>query len=131
MGELQYVKMHGEMANAYISQHPAHFVLISIKRFYFMWASVPHPSSRHEATEYFRELNYCLLSITGILGLALSIRRRVRGAELFMWSFLLAPLTYYFVTPGARFRHPLEPLITIVTVYLFQSAGNSASAKRT
>lgn len=127
MGEFQYAKMHGEMANAYISKHPAHFLLISIKRFYFMWASVPHPLSQHEWGEYFREFNYCLLSTTGILGLALSIRRRVEAIGLFTWSFVLAPLTYYFVTPGARFRHPLEPLITILTVYLFQSARISRS----
>jgi hypothetical protein len=129
MGEFQYVKMHGAMADAYIKKHPLHFLSISIKRFYFVWAGVPHPSTRHEWTEYFRECNYCLLSITGVLGLALSIKRRVQGIALFAWSFLLAPLTYYFVTPGARFRHPLEPLIAIVSVYLFQSAKESAPAQ--
>jgi hypothetical protein len=29
---------------------------------------------------------------------------------------------YYIVTVHARFRHPLEPLICILGVYLFQSA---------
>jgi hypothetical protein len=46
----------------------------------------------------------------------------VPAAWLFAWAFLLLPLTYYFVTAAARFRHPLEPLITIFSVYLFQSA---------
>jgi len=47
---------------------------------------------------------------------------RVPAAGLFAWAFLLLPVTYYFITVQARFRHPLEPLIAILTVYLFQSA---------
>jgi len=35
--------------------------------------------------------------------------------------FLLVPLAYYVVTVQARFRHPIEPLIAILTVYLFRS----------
>jgi hypothetical protein len=29
---------------------------------------------------------------------------------------------YYFVTVHARFRHPLEPLIAVLGIFLFQSA---------
>ena len=34
-------------------------------------------------------------------------------------------MAYYFVTVQARFRSPLEPLICILSVYLFQSADRS------
>jgi hypothetical protein len=34
----------------------------------------------------------------------------------------MVPLTYYFITVQARFRHPLEPIMTILAVFLFQSA---------
>jgi hypothetical protein len=37
-------------------------------------------------------------------------------------AFLTLPLIYYAITVQARFRHPLEPLITIFSVFLFQSA---------
>jgi hypothetical protein len=37
------------------------------------------------------------------------------------WMFLLLPLPYYLVTVQARFRHPLEPLIAVLGVYLFRS----------
>lgn len=121
MGEAAYVKMQGDKAKAYISAHLGHYLLISLKRFYFYWAGVPHPAG-HFWSNFFRELNYCFLSIAGILGLALSLRKRTPAAGLFLWAFLTIPLTYYFVTPGARFRHPIEPLIDIFAVYLFQSA---------
>jgi hypothetical protein len=49
------------------------------------------------------------------------LRRRVEGAGLFALCFLLVPIPYYLVTVQARFRHPLEPLIAILGVYLFRS----------
>ena len=57
----------------------------------------------------------------GLLGLGLALRNSVPGAVLMGWIFLLAPLPYYLVTVQARFRHPIEPLIAILGVYLFRS----------
>jgi len=121
-GELAYVHQRGELAKAWIAANPARFAALSLKRFYFYWASVPHPSDKHWFLDLIRQINYCLPSITGLLGLALSLRRRIPAAWLFAWAFVLLPVTYYFVTVEARFRHPLEPLIVILSVYLFQSA---------
>jgi hypothetical protein len=70
-----------------------------------------------------RRFNYCFLSLAGLMGLWLALRRRVPGAALMGWMFLLLPLPYYIVTVQARFRHPLEPLITVLSVYLFRSTG--------
>jgi hypothetical protein len=128
LGETRYVKLEGEKGKAYIAAHPAHYTLISLKRFYFFWVSVPHPVERSAFNEFFRELSYCFLSITGILGLALALKNRTPAAGLFAWAFLLLPLTYYFVTANARFRHPFEPLIAILSVYLFQSPTPRRSA---
>ena len=122
LGEVAYVREQGAKAKTYITAHRAHYALISLKRFYFYWISVPHPIEGSPWTEFFRELSYAFLSITAWLGLLLSLKNRVPAAGLFAWAFLLLPLTYYFITVAARFRHPLEPLIAIFTVYLFQSA---------
>jgi 4-amino-4-deoxy-L-arabinose transferase-like glycosyltransferase len=130
LGEIRYVRLKGTQGKAYIATHPAHYLLISLKRIYFFWVSVPHPAGRSEFNEFFRELNYCFLSITGILGLALSLKNRIPAAGLFAWAFILLPLTYYLVTANARFRSPLEPLIAIFSVYLFQSATKSMSVRR-
>jgi hypothetical protein len=122
VGEVEYVREHGAMAKAYIRQRPADFAALSLKRFFMFWASVPHAMDNKPWAEDFREVNYCFLSLTGLMGLALSLRNRVPSAGMLAWVFVLYPLTYYFVVVSARFRHPLEPLITIFTVYLFQSA---------
>ncbi|MBV8113727.1 MAG: glycosyltransferase family 39 protein [Silvibacterium sp.] len=122
LGELAFVRQRGQLARAWISSHPGQFATLTLKRLYFFWASVPHPTDKHWFLNVIRQINYCLPSITGLLGLALSLRRRTPAAGLFAWAFVLLPVTYYFVTVEARFRHPLEPLIVILSVYLFQSA---------
>ncbi len=126
LGEIAYVKQRGQLAKAWIRTHPERFAALSLKRFYFFWASVPHPSDKHWFLDFVRQLNFALPSITGILGLALSLKRRIPASGLFVWAFVLLPLTYYFITVEARFRHPLEPLIVIFSVYLFQSARRAA-----
>ena len=49
------------------------------------------------------------------------LRRRVEGAGLFALIFVLLPLPYYLVTVQPRFRHPMEPLIAVLAVFLFRS----------
>jgi Predicted membrane protein (DUF2079) len=122
MGEYAYVQRENQLAKREIRDHKLRFVQYSLKRFYFFWVSVPKPVEKGVLIEAAREANYFFLSLSGLLGLALALKRRIPGAVLFAWAFALVPLVYYFITVQARFRHPLEPIITILTVYLFQSA---------
>lgn len=127
IGELAYCKEKDVAAHIAIHQHPDRFVKWTIRRIYLFWASVPHPFEKTVFVEYTREVNFGFLSVTGVLGLILSIRRKVPAAWLFAAIFLIQPLLYYAVTVQARFRHPLEPLITVFTVFLFQSAERKRS----
>jgi hypothetical protein len=122
MGEPAWVHMRGEQADAFLRQHPEQLLRLTLKRVYFQWAGLPHPSSSHPVGEALRSIDYSLFSITGWLGLMLSVRRGIPGSGLFLGIFLVAPLFCYLVSAGPGFRHPLEPLIAIFTVYLFQSA---------
>ena len=122
LGEVRYVAMRGAEAKALIRQDWLRFFRLCAIRAYFFWFSVPHPFDDAPWVEYGRNLNYQFLSIAGVLGLLLALHRRTPAAGLFAACFALLPLLYYFVTVHARFRHPLEPLIDICAVYLFQSA---------
>jgi hypothetical protein len=122
MGEHAYVTREAQLAQIYIKSHKRQFAQLALKRFYFYWVSVPHPIEFGVWNEAFRVLNYSFLCLASLLGLALALKERIPGAVLFAWAFALLPLVYYFVTVQARFRHPLEPIMTILTVFLFQSA---------
>jgi hypothetical protein len=122
LGEIRYSRMRGEQAMAFIHSDRMLFVGNTLKRVFFFWAGVPHPSSKTEWVEYARSLNFIFGSVCGVLGLALALHRKAPAAGLFAWAFLLLPLVYYAVAAHARFRHPLEPLMVVLGVYLFQSA---------
>jgi hypothetical protein len=119
VGEAQYVAERGAAARAYMAANPAHYAGNVARRVFFFWAGVP--SDQPWYIQGGRALNFCFISLAGLLGLALALRNRVPAAGLFGWAMLLLPLPYYIVTVHARFRHPLEPLLTIFGVYLFQS----------
>jgi 4-amino-4-deoxy-L-arabinose transferase-like glycosyltransferase len=122
MGEVAYSRWRGDEAKAVIRQDPLRVLNLCLLRVYYFWFGVPHPSGNVRWVEYVRSLNFGFISIVGLLGLGLALWRRVPAAVLFGWAFLLLPVVYYMVTTSARFRHPLEPLIAILGVYLFQSA---------
>jgi len=132
MGEIPYGQLRGQQAKQRILARPGLFLHRTVDRFFFFWDGTPHPIDRHPAQEYLRQLSYCFLSACGILGLLLMLKRRVPGGLLFASIFLLVPLPYYLVTVQPRFRHPIEPLIAILGVYLFRSAqtGSSNASRR-
>jgi hypothetical protein len=126
MGEYRYAQMRGELAKQTIRADRWLFVRNTLKRLDFFWFGVPSASA-NAASRFFRSLNFGFLSTAGLLGLLLALRRHVYGAWLFAFAFLTLPAVYYFVTVHARFRHPLEPLIALLGVFLFQSAESKAS----
>ena len=128
MGEYAYVQREGKLAREHIRTHKLRFFQLAFKRVYFFWVSVPKPAEKGILLEAVREANYFFISLAALLGLALALKQRIPGAVLFAWAFALLPLTYYFVTVQARFRHPLEPIMTILAVYLFQSATPSRTS---
>jgi 4-amino-4-deoxy-L-arabinose transferase-like glycosyltransferase len=130
LGEIRYSQIQGERTKALIRQQPVRFLVLSIKRFYYYWMGVPRPFQDHGVlNEYGRDLNFAFASLAGLLGLGLALYRRTPASPLFALAFLVLPAPYYLVSVQARFRHPLEPLITILAVYLFQSAGRSPRGK--
>ena len=131
LGEIAFSKQQGEIAKAKIHDHPGLFLRNAVNRVYFFWISVPHPTADSGvAVEAIRRINFSFFSFAGFLGLALAMRRHIPGAWLFFWAFTVFPIVYYFVTVQARFRHPLEPLICILSVYLFQSADRTRTWSR-
>lgn len=125
LGEVAFSRERSEMAKAIFHAHPGRLRSYTLKRIWFFWAGVPHPIEKNLFGELSRELNYSILSLSGLLGLALALHRRRPGAVLYAATFLFLPITYYLITALARFRAPLEPLIFVLTVYLFQSADRS------
>ncbi len=52
-----------------------------------------------------------------------ALRQRRPGAWLLFWLILFQPAIYYVVFPNQRYRHPIEPAMTILGVYLLTEIG--------
>lgn len=124
-GELAFMQMHKRITLKFMAAHPMHFWKLTPERIYMYWAGVPQPTGGHWWVHAGRDINFEFTSLAGLLGLLLVMRRKVAARWIFFWALALLPLTYYLITVHARFRHPMEPLIDVLGVYLFQSAEKS------
>ncbi len=121
LGEVKFAQMRQREAIANLESRPGMFAKWTLDRFLFFWDGTPHAVEGHRVREYLRQLSYSFLSLCGLMGLGLMLCRRVEGAGLIALVFALVPLVYYVVTVQPRFRHPIEPLIAVLAVYLFRS----------
>jgi len=122
-GELAYAEDRKRQAFDWVRDHPGRFAVISFKRFVYYWAGVPKATSRLGLFD-FRNSLFLVSSLLALWGLWRAVRKKRRGAWLFLWLVLSYPTIYYFVFPHARYRHPIEPELLIVAVYLISEIEN-------
>ena len=122
MGELAYVEMRKRQALEYIKADYGRFTVLCLKRFIYYWNGPPKVSQIWWLAE-FRNSLFLASSVLMFWGLGRALRRHVPGAWLLFWLILLYPAIYYVVFPMPRYRHPIEPEMTILGVYLLTEAG--------
>jgi 4-amino-4-deoxy-L-arabinose transferase-like glycosyltransferase len=117
LGELEYSKVRKQEAFTFIRENPGRFALISLKRFVYYWAGVWKPGDTL-LTSTLRNSLFLASSVLALWGLGRAVRKKLPGAWLFVLLVLSYPTTYYFVFPHARYRHPIEPELIILMVFL-------------
>lgn len=122
MGELAYIDMRKQQALGYIEADYPRFAVLCLKRFIYFWAGPPRLAQVWWLAQVKNSL-FLASSILMFWGLGRALRQSRPGAWLLFWLILLYPAIYYVVFPGQRYRHPIEPVITILGVYLLTEAG--------
>ncbi len=117
MGELAYAGSCKRMAFDWIQAHPGRFAMISLKRFFYYWNGVPR-ATNDVAPIDFRTSAFLAASVLALWGLGRAVRQKRPGAWLFAGLVVTYPTVYYFVFPHARYRHPIEPELLILIVFL-------------
>jgi 4-amino-4-deoxy-L-arabinose transferase-like glycosyltransferase len=121
MGELAYADSCKRMAFDWVREHPARFAVISLKRFFYYWNGVPRATSSLAPVD-FRTSAFLATSVLALWGLGRAVRQKRPAAWLFAGLVLTYPTVYYFVFPHARYRHPIEPELIILIVFLLSEA---------
>ena len=127
MGELAYSERCRRTAFEWVRTHPGRFAIISLKRFFYYWNGVPRPSNSRVPVD-FRTSLFLATSVLAIWGLARALSQKQPGAWLFAGLVLTYPTVYYFVYPHARYRHPIEPELLVLIVFLFSQTNWHAEA---
>jgi len=128
MGESAYSEYCKREAFDWIRQNPRRFVVVSMKRFFYYWNGVPRATNSVSLVD-FRTSAFLATSVLALWGLVRTVRQKRPGAWLFGGVVLTYPTVYYFVFPHARYRHPIEPELVILVVFLICEAVRSQKQK--
>jgi 4-amino-4-deoxy-L-arabinose transferase-like glycosyltransferase len=128
LGELGYVAVRKREAIDFIRADYGRFAWLSFKRFIYYWGGLPR-SSEIPALAPLKNSVFLASSVLAFWGLGRALRKRQPGAWLFLWLILTYPTIYYFVFPHPRYRHPIEPELGILIVYVISEATFSRRRK--
>jgi LPXTG-motif cell wall-anchored protein len=123
MGEVAINAEQADEAKAWIVQHPQRFLVLCFRRFIFFWAGLPRTWAGLPLTgpQRIKNLLFLASSLLAVGGLLLAFKRRVHGVFLFATLLFSYPLVYYITFPQPRYRHPIDPAIAILAVFLISS----------
>jgi hypothetical protein len=121
LGEIEYVATRKREAMDFIRQSYGRFAWLSLKRFLYYWGGLPR-SSEIPALAPFKNSLFLASSVLAFWGLGRALRKKRPGAWLFLWLVVSYPAIYYFVFPHPRYRHPIEPELGILIVYVISEA---------
>jgi len=127
MGELEYIAMRKRQALDYIKADYARFAGLCFKRFVCFWAGQPKDIEPAWLGTVKNSL-FLASSVLMFWGLGRALRQRMPGAWLFFWLLLLYPAVYYAVYAIPRYRHPIEPEMTVLCVFLLTEVGKKTPA---
>jgi 4-amino-4-deoxy-L-arabinose transferase-like glycosyltransferase len=123
LGELGFMAEKRQEVRQFIREHPGRFLWFTVERAAYFWIAPPQAAivagydlmiSRHT--------NFLLGAVFAFAGLWLTIRNKKRAAFLLACFLIIYPLPYYLVMPFPRYKHPIEPEMIMLVVYLFWEA---------
>ncbi len=123
LGEIRFMEEKQQEVRQFIREHPGTFLLYSLERAGYFWIGPPQVNiiagydlgiARHMA--------FLIPAVFGFVGLWLTIRNRKMGAFLYACFLLIYPIPYYMVQPFPRYKHPIEPEMILLAVYVFWEA---------
>jgi 4-amino-4-deoxy-L-arabinose transferase-like glycosyltransferase len=127
-GEVGYVAMRMREAVDFIRSHPGRTAVLCLKKAAYFWAGEPKEPNA-PLLDFVKNLPFLATSLLAWWGLALAVKHRNQGAVLFSALLLIYPVTYYICFPHTRYRHPIEPVMMLLILYLISQAPDVSSSE--
>jgi 4-amino-4-deoxy-L-arabinose transferase-like glycosyltransferase len=123
LGELGFMDEKQAEVRQFIRDNPGKFAWFSLERAVYFWIGTPQTLIVNGYDLLIaRHVMFFLGTALAFAGLWLTIRNRKPGAFLLTCCLIFYPLPYYTVNPFPRYRHPIEPEMILLIVYLFWEA---------
>lgn len=123
LGELRFMEEKKAQVRQFIREHPGQFLWFTLERAAYFWIAPPQATIVAGYDLWIsRHVNFALGAAFAFAGLWLTLRNRVPGRCLLACFLLIYPLPYYLVQPFVRYKHPIEPEMLLLIVYLFWEA---------
>jgi 4-amino-4-deoxy-L-arabinose transferase-like glycosyltransferase len=125
-GEVNYSHKAGRSALLFIETHPSRFLELLLERIGDTWTDKYDVQTDPWLMELHLEKAYVIyysgFSLLGLAGLLVgSYQYRVEVVPLAL-AVLLFPVIYYVTHSAARYRHPIDPVMCILSVFVVEQA---------
>ena len=133
VGEAKFMQMKQREALAYIEGHPGTFLKATLDRFVDTWTGLSDvPTDRwvsalHAGSAYIWITS--ALSLFSFTGLYMVWRSMGWEAAPIWIVSLIFPITYYITHSILRYRHPIDPVLTILAVHALSQARSYAARR--
>jgi 4-amino-4-deoxy-L-arabinose transferase-like glycosyltransferase len=123
LGEIRFMDEKRQEFDRFVNDHPGKFAWFTLERIGYFWAAPPQETivGRFQF-RIARHTGFLLAAIFAGAGLAVMFARKNPYRWLMAPFIMVYPLPYYFVNPFPRYKHPIEPVILILIVYLLWAA---------
>jgi len=123
LGEFRFMQQKKKEVFDFIRNNPGKFLSFTLERAAYFWIAPPQATIvAGYDLRISRHVNFALAAIFAFAGLWLTLHNRIPGGFLLACFLLLYPIPYYIVNPFPRYKHPIEPEMILLIVYLFREA---------
>ena len=119
LGEIGFMDEKKLEFRAFLREHPGEFVRFTLERIWYFWAAPPQATIVAGYDLWVaRHVEFLLASLFAFAGLVLAFVRKNAYRWLLTPFLLIYPLPFYVVNPLPRYKHPIEPIMLMLIIYL-------------
>jgi 4-amino-4-deoxy-L-arabinose transferase-like glycosyltransferase len=123
LGEIRFMDEKNAQVQQFIRENSGRFLLFTLKRVGYFWAAPPQATIVAGYDLWIaRHVQFLLAAFFALAGLVITFLRNSSYRWLLAPFLLIYPLPYYVVNPFPRYKHPIEPIMLILIVYVLWEA---------
>lgn len=134
IGETAFMEEEGRKALEFIRSHPGIAVELTWERFVAFWTGIAEPLQVWKTTDsvLIRGLMLCntLAAMGALVGIVVLLRRGSPFTFPTAVYPVVFPWVYYVTHPNLRYRHPIDPVVLLLTAVAAAAAWEMLTRKR-